>query len=104
MAVRHAGLERAAEQCSTGEQKALLIALVLGAADVLTDARGARPALLLDEVAAHLDRVRREALFAALLDSGVQAWLAGTEREPFAPLAGRALFFAVGAGAIEPLP
>jgi DNA replication and repair protein RecF len=104
MAVRHAGLERAAEQCSTGEQKALLIALVLGAADVLTDARGARPALLLDEVAAHLDRVRREALFAALLDSGVQAWLAGTEREPFAPLAGRALFLAVGAGAIEPLP
>jgi len=104
MAVRHAGADRAAEQCSTGEQKALLIALVLGAADVLADAHGARPTLLLDEVAAHLDRVRREALFAALLDSGVQAWLAGTEREPFAPLAGRALFLAVGAGAIEPLP
>jgi DNA replication and repair protein RecF len=104
MAVRHAELDRPAEQCSTGEQKALLIALVLGAADARAAARGARPVLLLDEVAAHLDRVRRESLFAHLLDSGLQAWLAGADREPFAALAGRARFYAVGSGAIEPLP
>jgi DNA replication and repair protein RecF len=104
MAVRHASADRPAEQCSTGEQKALLVALVLGAADVLAAARGARPVLLLDEVAAHLDRVRREALFAALLDSGIQVWLAGADREPFESLAGRARFYAVGPGAIAPLP
>ena len=104
MDVRHAGADRPAEQCSTGEQKALLIALVLGAADVLAAACGARPVLLLDEVAAHLDRVRREALFAALLDSGAQVWLAGADREPFESLVGKARFYAVGSGAIAPLP
>ena len=104
MAVRHTLRDQPAEQCSTGEQKALLVALVLGAADVLAAARGARPVLLLDEVAAHLDRLRREALFASLLDSGAQVWLAGADREPFESLSGRARFYAVAEGAIEPLP
>ncbi|MCC7017579.1 MAG: DNA replication/repair protein RecF [Rhodospirillales bacterium] len=104
VAVSHTLRDQPAEQCSTGEQKALLVALVLGAADVLAAARGAGPVLLLDEVAAHLDRVRRQALFAALLDSGAQVWLAGADREPFESLGGRARFYAVGEGAIEPLP
>jgi DNA replication and repair protein RecF len=104
MAVVHTLRDQPAELCSTGEQKALLVALVLGAADVLAAERGARPVLLLDEVAAHLDRVRRQALFAALLDSGAQVWLAGADREPFESLNGRARFYAVGEGAIEPLP
>ncbi len=104
MAVSHTLKDQPAEQCSTGEQKALLVALVLGAADVLAAARGAWPVLLLDEVAAHLDRIRREALFAALLDQGAQVWLAGADLEPFESLRGRARFYAVGEGAIEPLP
>ncbi|MEK7821400.1 MAG: DNA replication/repair protein RecF [Pseudomonadota bacterium] len=104
LAVVHAPKDQPAEACSTGEQKALLIALVLGAADLIREAQGARPILLLDEVAAHLDRVRREALFASLLDSGTQAWLAGADREPFAALRGTARFFAVADGAMEPLP
>jgi DNA replication and repair protein RecF len=76
----------------------------LGAADVLAAARGARPVLLLDEVAAHLDRIRRKALFEALLEQGAQVWLAGADREPFESLRGRARFYAVAEGAIESLP
>ena len=103
MAVGHAVKDQPAALCSTGEQKALLVALVLGAADLLATARGARPVLLLDEVAAHLDRVRREALFVSLLDSGAQVWLAGADLEPFDWLRGRARFYAVREGAIESL-
>ncbi|MSO85351.1 MAG: DNA replication/repair protein RecF [Rhodospirillales bacterium] len=104
MAVLHTLKDQPAEQCSTGEQKALLVALILGAAEVLAAARGAWPVLLLDEVAAHLDRIRRQALFAWLLDSGAQVWLAGADLEPFESLGGRAWFYAVAEGAIEPLP
>ncbi len=104
MAVLHTLKDQPAEQCSTGEQKALLVALVLGAAGVLAAARRALPVLLLDEVAAHLDRVRRQALFAWLLDSGAQVWLAGADLEPFESLGGRARFYAVAEGTIEPLP
>ena len=103
MAVAHALKGLPAAQCSTGEQKALLVALVLGASDLVAASRGARPVLLLDEVAAHLDRVRREALFASLLDSGGQVWLAGADPEPFDWLRGRARFYAAREGAIEPL-
>ncbi len=104
MAVRHGPKDQPAESCSTGEQKALLVALVLGAADLICEARGARPVLLLDEVAAHLDHDRRRALFAWLRDSGAQAWLAGADAEPFAELRGTARFFTVADGAIEALP
>lgn len=104
MAVRHAGKDQPADSCSTGEQKALLVTLVLGAADVLARTLGARPVLLLDEVAAHLDRLRREALFEALREQGGQIWLAGADREPFESLRGRARFYAVAEGVIEPLP
>ena len=76
-----------ARLCSTGEQKALLINLVLGHA-VLLKARagGAAPILLLDEIAAHLDSQRREALFSELCALGSQVWLTGTDPEPFYPL------------------
>ena len=78
-----------AADCSTGEQKALLIAILLGQARLMAAERGRPPLLLLDEVAAHLDDDRRRALFDALLELGVQAWLTGTDRGLFAGL-GRA--------------
>ncbi len=86
---------RPARACSTGEQKALLIALVLGAARLQRSQTGAAPLLLLDEVAAHLDPVRREDLFAAVEGLDSQAWYAGTDAEVFAPLAGGAQFFTI---------
>ena len=81
---------------STGEQKALLINLVLGHAALLRQRRGGiAPVLLLDEIAAHLDADRRQALFAELMSLGSQAWLTGTDREPFQPLDGHARFLDV---------
>ncbi|MCC5985233.1 MAG: DNA replication/repair protein RecF [Rhodobacteraceae bacterium] len=70
--------------CSTGEQKALLISLVLANARALMAQRGAPPVLLLDEVAAHLDADRRAALHAEVLALGAQAWMTGTGPELFA--------------------
>lgn len=96
---RHAGNGMAAEFCSTGEQKALLIAVLLAHARLLTLERGSTPLLLLDEVAAHLDATRRAALYAEILGLGAQAWLTGTDAADFEGLAGRAQFFAVHDGA-----
>ncbi|MDP6692616.1 MAG: DUF917 family protein, partial [Alphaproteobacteria bacterium] len=98
LAVRHLGKDMPAAQCSTGEQKALLIAIMLANAKAEAERRGAAPILLLDEVAAHLDSERREALFTEILALGGQAWLSGTDRELFQPLAGQAQFVAVDAG------
>ena len=89
-----------AAECSTGEQKAMLIAILLGQARLMAAERGRPPLLLLDEVAAHLDEERRRALFEALLELGVQAWLTGTDRTLFAAFGERAQFFAVGDGRI----
>ena len=72
-----------AASSSTGEQKALLIGIVLAHADLVADAQGRRPILLLDEVAAHLDSSRRTALFDRLAARGGQVWLTGTEPAPF---------------------
>jgi len=91
-----------AAQCSTGEQKALLIALVLATARLQSVERGAPPLLLLDEVAAHLDARRREALFDEICALGAQAWLSGTDAATFAPLAGRAQFFRVQDATVTP--
>ena len=93
--VRHLGKGMPAERCSTGEQKALLIALVL--ADVRLQARDHAflPLLLLDEVAAHLDDGHRHALFDEIADLGAQAWLTGTDAQVFAPLAAAGQFFRV---------
>jgi DNA replication and repair protein RecF len=102
--VRHVAKDMPADLCSTGEQKALLIALVLATARVMAAERGTAPMLLLDEVAAHLDAERREALFAALLSLGGQAWMTGTDRAVFDPLGDRAQVFAVADGEVNPAP
>ncbi len=91
-----------AELCSTGEQKALLIAILMAHARLLTLARGAAPLLLLDEVAAHLDAARRAALYEEILGLGAQAWLTGTDAADFEGLEGRAQFYRINDGAIRP--
>ncbi|MGQ0677552.1 MAG: DNA replication/repair protein RecF [Rhodospirillales bacterium] len=91
-----------ARQCSTGEQKALLIAIVLAHARLVAAERGRPPLLLLDEIAAHLDRERRAALFQEIARIGCQAWLTGTDDALFQPLRGRARFFRIAAAQIEP--
>ncbi|HEY9554143.1 MAG TPA: AAA family ATPase, partial [Allosphingosinicella sp.] len=83
LAVTHLGKNQPAALCSTGEQKALLLGLVLAHADLVAERAGRRPILLLDEVAAHLDPSRRAALFARLAEAGGQVWLTGTERSLF---------------------
>jgi len=99
--VTHAERALPAATCSTGEQKALLIAVLLAQARVQGTQRGAAPLLLLDEVAAHLDGVRRAALYDALVDLGAQAWLTGTDRALFDPLGERAQFFDVRDGTLN---
>ncbi|WP_114965835.1 DNA replication/repair protein RecF [Alkalilacustris brevis] len=84
-----------AAQCSTGEQKALLISLVLANARALSALIGNAPILLLDEVAAHLDAARRTALYDEITALGAQAWMTGTGAELFAQLGPRAQGFAV---------
>jgi DNA replication and repair protein RecF len=91
-----------AEFCSTGEQKALLVSVVLAHATLIAEARGFAPLLLLDEVAAHLDPVRREALFAALAGLPAQVFMTGTDLEVFAPLAGLGQLFSAGDGRLIP--
>jgi DNA replication and repair protein RecF len=91
LAVTHLGKGQAAALCSTGEQKALLLGVVLAHADLVAERTGQAPVLLLDEVAAHLDPFRRAALFERLADKG-QVWMTGTES---------ALFDEVGAGAFR---
>jgi DNA replication and repair protein RecF len=76
-----------ARLCSTGEQKALLISVVLANAAAVAGVFGAAPVLLLDEVAAHLDEGRRQALYGAVESLGGQAWMTGTEPALFAGLA-----------------
>lgn len=90
-----------AKLCSTGEQKALLVGLVLAHAELLARQRGGTgPILLLDEIAAHLDVHRRGALYQELLRLGSQAWLTGTDRDAFAGLAEDAVFCRVEDGKV----
>ncbi len=91
----------AAEQASTGEQKAILISLILAHGRLLARLKSRAPVLLLDEIAAHLDARRRAALFAAITDLGAQAWLTGTDESLFAPLRGTAQFHTVANGRIS---
>ena len=97
--VTMAGKGMPAANCSTGEQKALLIAITLAHAGLA--AAGRPGVLLLDEVAAHLDPVRREALFERLSAGRAQAWLTGTERAPFEGVLGEAAIWRVSDGELE---
>ncbi len=90
LSARYRAKGMSAEQCSTGEQKALLISLVLANARAIAADTGAPPLLLLDEVAAHLDGDRRAALFDELCALGAQAFLTGTGAELFEALGDRA--------------
>ena len=100
LAVTHRAKGMPAARCSTGEQKALLLGLVLAHAELVTERRGEPPILLLDEVAAHLDPTRRAALFARLEGRG-QVWMTATEAPLFDGIAG-ATRFQVTAGRLEP--
>lgn len=104
LALIHAESGMPAGLCSTGEQKALLVSVILAHAALIGMARGFGPLLLFDEIAAHLDPRRREALFAALAALPSQVLLSGTEIAPFAPLAGLAEAFAVEPGRVSALP
>jgi DNA replication and repair protein RecF len=99
LAVRHRAKDQPAARSSTGEQKALLLGLVLAHAELVAQRRGAAPVLLLDEVAAHLDPDRRQALFARLAARG-QVWMTATESALFDGIAG-ASHYHVEAGSVR---
>ena len=104
LAVIHAEKDRPAAECSTGEQKALILNLILAQAARLARAASApSPILLLDEVAAHLDRRRRAALFDEIEALGLQAFMTGTDAHLFDELRNRAQGFAVEGAALDPL-
>ncbi len=101
--VRHREKDMPAALASTGEQKALLIGLVLAHAKLVSEIDGRSPVLLLDEIAAHLDPGRRAALFEALLALGGQAWMTGTDPILFEALGDRAQHFRVDQGSVSPV-
>jgi DNA replication and repair protein RecF len=104
LAVIHAEKDRPAGECSTGEQKALILNLVLAQSARLSRAESApSPILLLDEVAAHLDRQRRAALFDEIEALGLQAFLTGTDEHLFEDLKGRAQGVRVDASGLTEL-
>ena len=98
--VRHTLKRADARDCSTGEQKALLISIVLADAWLQKKRRdGIAPVLLLDEIAAHLDSTRRAALFEEILALETQGWLTGTDKSLFAPILPQAQCFSIAGGA-----
>ncbi len=99
--VAHAQKAMPAALCSTGEQKALLIGLILAHARLVADTTGIVPILLLDEIAAHLDPSRRAALFAALDALGTQCWMTGTDKMLFEALGDSAQVFEVAVGQVK---
>lgn len=101
--VRHAEKDIFASDCSTGEQKALLVGLVLAQARILAERTAIAPLLLLDEIAAHLDKRRQLALFEAILALGSQAWMTGTEARIFAEFNSAMTHLQVINGRIIPL-
>lgn len=101
ISVLHGPKSTPAELCSTGEQKALLIGLILAQAQVAKDVLGASPILLLDEVAAHLDEARRRGLFTALTALGCQAWMTGTDENLFAEAGASACRYEVKDGTVN---
>lgn len=99
--VRHGPKAMPAALSSTGEQKALLLGLVLAHARLVARLSGVTPLILLDEVAAHLDPERRAALYRVLEELGAQAWMTGADPALFDSLTGGAALFAVGPGRAE---
>lgn len=97
--VTHLDKSQPAHLCSTGEQKALLLGLVLAHAELVAERVGRAPILLLDEVAAHLDPGRRAALFDRLSGRG-QVWMTGTEPELFEAVPGDATRYSVAEGVV----
>jgi DNA replication and repair protein RecF len=100
LAVRHGPKQLDARQCSTGEQKALLTGLVLAHARLVAATTGIAPIVLLDEIAAHFDPLRRAALFHELAALGGQVWMTGADNAAFAELTGRAQILRVTPGRI----
>ncbi len=99
--IRHREKDMPAAHCSTGEQKALLVGLVLAHAGLTRRISGFPPVMLLDEIAAHLDAGRRAALFDLIDDLGGQAFMTGTDAAMFAALGDRAAHFTVDAGTVQ---
>ncbi|MER9440968.1 DNA replication/repair protein RecF [Mesorhizobium sp. M0340] len=102
LVVRHRPKAMPAELCSTGEQKALLVGIVLSHARLTGEISGMTPILLLDEIAAHLDGGRRAALFSILEELNCQAFMTGTDAALFDSLKGRAQFLTVDHGKVRP--
>ncbi len=101
-AARHSEKRMDARDCSTGEQKALLVSIVLADAWELARLRSGRPpVLLLDEIAAHLDGRRRAALLEEIVALGAQAWMTGTELSQFETLSRRADIFTIADGKLQ---
>ncbi|MER9919440.1 MULTISPECIES: DNA replication/repair protein RecF [unclassified Mesorhizobium] len=100
--VRHRPKAMPAALCSTGEQKALLVGIVLSHARLTGEMSGMTPILLLDEIAAHLDAGRRAALFSILEELSCQAFMTGTDAALFSSLRGRAQFLTVDHGTVGP--
>ncbi|WP_367716495.1 DNA replication/repair protein RecF [Nitratireductor sp. GISD-1A_MAKvit] len=101
LVVRHIPKNMPAARCSTGEQKALLVGLILAHARLTGELSGSAPILLLDEISAHFDPDRRAALFSILEDLNCQAFMTGTEAGLFSALDGRARFFSVSGGTMK---
>lgn len=100
MKVFYAQKNMPAALCSTGEQKSLLMGLILAHAKITAQISGMAPILLLDEMAAHLDEQRRVALFNILDELGGQSFMTGTDRQLFSALGDRAEFFEISDGAL----
>ncbi len=99
--IRHRAKDMEAARCSTGEQKALLVGLVLAHARLVGNMTGHAPILLLDEIAAHLDEGRRAALFDLVDDLGGQAFMTGTDQSMFSALGERARYLTVANGSVS---
>ena len=102
LVVVHGPSEAPGASCSSGEQKALLIGLVLAHAELIKAIDGIAPLILLDEISAHLDQSRREGLFGEILRLKAQAWMTGTDDELFAPLGPTAQHMGVADGRLFP--
>jgi DNA replication and repair protein RecF len=90
-----------ASSCSTGEQKALLLSIILAEARAKSIWKGGVPVLLLDEVVAHLDEIRRISLFEEIFSMQSQVWMTGTDIQLFKEIQGKAQFFSVNNGVVS---